>query len=223
MKQLLFYIELILDKLYSLYFCLRCFAFKDAIKLPVSISHHVSIGNVYKGCILFDVPIQKGLLLIGHHGFSAVAEQEGLINIDPDCKLILKGTARFGQGIRLWIENGASIELGDNFYCNKNCLIRANENMTFGKDALVGWNVEFNTTDGHDIYVMGNKKANSAPITIGNKVWIASHAIISKGVHLADNCVVAQCSVVTKDFDTPSMLVGGVPAKTICGDVSWEL
>lgn len=53
-----------------------------------------------------------------------------------------------------------------------------------------------------------------APIHIGKKVWIGSHATILSGVTIGDNAIVAAGAVVTKDVPA-NTVVGGVPAKII--------
>lgn len=52
----------------------------------------------------------------------------------------------------------------------------------------------------------------SAPVVIGNNVWIGSNATILPGVTIGDNAVVAAGAVVTKDVPV-NTVVAGVPAK----------
>ena len=66
------------------------------------------------------------------------------------------------------------MHIGKDFYCNKNCLFRCCDNISFGDKALLGWNVTLQTTDGHVIEVDRQAKDNHGPIEIGNHVWIAS-------------------------------------------------
>ena len=53
-----------------------------------------------------------------------------------------------------------------------------------------------------------------APIHIGNKVWVGSHATILPGVTVGDNAIIAAGAVVNKDVPA-GVVVGGVPAKVI--------
>lgn len=64
-------------------------------------------------------------------------------------------------------------------------------------------------------------KEKSAPIHIGNHVWIGARATILKGVTIGDGAVVAAGAVVNKDVP-PNTLVGGVPARIIKENISWE-
>ncbi len=54
----------------------------------------------------------------------------------------------------------------------------------------------------------------SAPIIIGNYVYIGIRSIILPGVKIGNNCIIAAGSVVTKDVPD-NTVVGGVPAKRI--------
>lgn len=56
--------------------------------------------------------------------------------------------------------------------------------------------------------------ARSAPVKIGDYVFIGPRAIILPGVTIGDGAVVAAGAVVTKDVD-PFTIVGGVPTKVI--------
>ncbi len=53
-----------------------------------------------------------------------------------------------------------------------------------------------------------------APIHIGNKVWIGAGAVITKGVTIGDDSVIAAGAVVTHDVPE-NVIAGGVPAKVI--------
>lgn len=211
------------DYFHSLKFCLKVFPFGVAIKTPINISYQVKVGNIYKGAIVLEGSKSHNRVFIGHQGYSAIAENQGLINIERGGKLVVKGTARFAQGIRLWIDQDSTIEVGDNFYCNKNCLFRAFDNITIGKDVLMGWNIELNTSDGHTIFIDGIHKQNHGPIKIGNHVWVASHVNISKNALLSNNSIISQKSLVISKFNESNILIGGIPAKVLKGNVDWNI
>ncbi len=54
----------------------------------------------------------------------------------------------------------------------------------------------------------------SSGVTIGNDVWIGTHAVVLPGVKIGDGAVVAAGAIVTDDVP-PNTIVGGVPAKTL--------
>lgn len=222
MSSIILYVSLLRDYVYSLWFCLKVLPFSDAIKTPINISHRVKVGSIRKGAIVLNGPIYHNRVFIGHRGFSAIADGEGLIHIEPDGMLIINGTASFAQGIRLWIDQNASITVGDHFSCNKNCLFRSFDDITIGKDVLMGWDIELNTSDGHLLQVDNVVKTNHGPIIIGNHVWVASHVVFSKNSSVADGSVVAQRSLIATKHEIPNVLLAGTPARKVKDNIEWQ-
>ena len=58
-------------------------------------------------------------------------------------------------------------------------------------------------------------------ITIGNKVWIATNAMVLPGVTIGDGAIIAAGAVVTHDVP-PQCMVAGVPAKVVKENVEWK-
>ena len=53
-----------------------------------------------------------------------------------------------------------------------------------------------------------------APVKLGRRVWVGSHATILPGVTVGDNAVIAAGAVVTKDVPA-NAVAAGVPAKVV--------
>ena len=56
---------------------------------------------------------------------------------------------------------------------------------------------------------------STAPVTIGNNVWIGAKVTILPGVSIAEGTVIAAGAVVAKSIAEPDMIMAGVPAKAI--------
>lgn len=75
--------------------------------------------------------------------------------------------------------------------------------------------------DNHTLLVDGVARSSSAPVVIGDGVWIGARATILKGVTIGDGAVVAAGAVVTRDVPAHS-LVAGVPARVVRAGVDWQ-
>ena len=63
------------------------------------------------------------------------------------------------------------------------------------------------------------KNIKTAPVEIGDDVWIGAHCLILKGVHIGPRSIIAAGSVVTKDIPS-DVIAGGNPCKVIKSLVS---
>lgn len=135
-----------------------------------------------------------------------------------DARLMVKGKFSFLYGSSIYVNQGAILELGSG-YCNINASISCFDHITIGSDVLISEQVLIRDSDDHQI--LNHKNNVTKPIHIGNHVWIGMRAAILKGVTIGDGAIIAAGSVVTSDVPANS-LVGGVPARIIRENISWE-
>lgn len=104
---------------------------------------------------------------------------------------------------------GYNIQVGSNFYVNFNCVFLDVNTITIGDNVLIGPNVSlFTASHPTDPQIRLSAKELSAPITIGNNVWIGGGAIICPGVNIGDNTIIGAGSVVVKDIPANVIAVG---------------
>lgn len=111
--------------------------------------------------------------------------------------------------------------MGDNFYANKNCFFSVDKRVSLGDNVLCGWNVQIRDSDGHRVFTNGVKHSDSEDVFVGKHCWLASDVVIMKGVHIADDNVVAFGSRVLRGCETSNNLLAGFPAKVVKTGVSW--
>ena len=110
---------------------------------------------------------------------------------------------------------GKNIHLGEDFLANYNVSIQDTAPVHIGRNCLIGPHTVLTTT-GHPLSPAGRRAhlATSAPITIGDDVWIGANCTIIGGVTIGNNVVVAAGAVVIDDLPD-NCLAAGVPARVI--------
>lgn len=110
---------------------------------------------------------------------------------------------------------GFNISIGENFFSNYNLVILDVAPVTIGNNVLFGPNVSLYTA-GHPIHPISRNSGYEygIPITIGDNVWLGGNVVVTPGVTIGENSVVAAGSVVVKDIPA-NVVAAGNPCKVI--------
>ena len=125
----------------------------------------------------------------------------------------------FGRETKAWIEPpfyfcyGYNIELGDNAYINFNCNFVDDGKIIIGKNVLFAPAVTIATV-GHPLDPTMREYMYTAPVKIGDNVWIGAGATICPGVTIGNGSVIGAGSVVTSDIPKNCIAVGN-PCKVL--------
>lgn len=136
-----------------------------------------------------------------------------------------------GRGKNLWItapfyvDYGNNIYFGDNCEVNMNCTFLDDNRIVIGNHALIAPNVQiytaFHPTNALDRFGEPREdgsfafcRTQTAPVIIGDRVWIGGGAIIMPGVTIGDNVVIGAGSVVTKDIPS-NVIAYGSPCRVV--------
>lgn len=131
------------------------------------------------------------------------------------------GTANLGAKVAIdrfsdvTIKNG-HLAIGARTYIGQFSVLCAREAITIGADCLIAEHVTIRDQDhrfGPDL-VTAQAGFVTAPIAIGNNVWIGAKTTITKGVTIGDNAVIGANSVVTQDIPANCVAVGA-PARAV--------
>lgn len=110
----------------------------------------------------------------------------------------------------------ALVHIGKNTTVGFHTFLFASESIKIGDDCLIAPFVYLVDSD-HSIDKASliNQQPNvTAPITIGNDVWLGTGCKILKGVTIGDGAIIAAGAVVNSDVG-PYEIHGGIPAKKI--------
>lgn len=100
----------------------------------------------------------------------------------------------------------------DHSCIGKDCIIYNKDKIVIGKHTVVS-QYSYLCSASHD-YTDTNHPLITAPIEIGNNVWVAANVFIGMGVKVGDGAVIGATSSVYKNVE-PWTVVGGNPAKYI--------
>lgn len=160
----------------------------------------------------------KGWSVLRYHG----VEFEGRPNIRGKLPQIEnEGRMHFGPQFSILgraapaaivAKPGAEITFGHRVHMNHGVAIYAAERITIGNYCLIGDHAAIYDTSFHQL--QPDRPVHTAPVTIGNNVWIARGAMILPGVTIGDYAVIGAHAVVAKDVPARTV-VGGNPAKPI--------
>lgn len=133
-----------------------------------------------------------------------------------------KGKIIIGTYVRIWAHMGvtqlyaaknAILKIGDNSFINTDTIISASKRIMIGDNVQIANQVILMDGDFHGVEDR-NSDGKAEGITIEDDVWIATRAMVLKGVRIGKGSTVAAGAVVTKDIPEYT-LVAGVPAKEI--------
>ncbi len=167
--------------------------------------------------IMGSLQVEDRLYLGTVHDYFSYRPSDFVLLRDSQCTI---NNFFFQTGFTCVVYPGAKLSInsgGTNFGVHIYCL----DSITIGKDVGLSHNVTLRDGDHHSVT---GQSSGTAPIVIGDHVWVGMNATILKGVTVGDGAVVAAGSVVTRDVPAHT-LVGGVPAKVIRENVyfDWNL
>jgi acetyltransferase-like isoleucine patch superfamily enzyme len=136
--------------------------------------------------------------------------------------LVARGAeVHFGQGCvldyGLVVESRGRLEVGERTVFGHHCTVAADESIMIGQNCLIAEMVSIRDHDhafaSTDVSIIDQGR-ETAPIRIGDNVWIGGKATITKGVSIGSNSVVGAHAVVTADLPEGCVAVG-IPARVI--------
>lgn len=196
--------------------------FRQAIKFPILIWGRMKmpLGN---GAIRIDYPqdkIYKGMIKFNRRdGAPGFQGQETEILLDGG-EITFRGPATIGRGVRLQLIMGGKLNLGYKSHIGHGANIVSFNKISIDDDSRLGFMVQIHDSDFHFSFDQSYKvKRNTAEVYIGKYCWIATRAMIMKGVRLPDYTTVSSNSLVNRNLtNKPFCLLGGTPAKLLKED-----
>ncbi len=204
----------------TLRFNLHYFPLKTALKLPVFVSRRTYLRELH-GEVVLPEKVETAMVKIGFGdvGHYDRKRSRGIWQVSGT--VTFGGKAGIGHGSKLSVRG--HLNFGADFNMTAESTIVCADNITFGKDCLVGWDVLVMDTDEHPLYDMaGNRLNPNRPIVVGNHVWIGCKCVLLKGAEVPDNTVVAAGTLLKSAFEGEGQVIGGNPPAVLKREVCWE-
>lgn len=206
----------------SLFYNLRLFPLKTALRIPILFDRRVVFSGIRRGCIELPENTHKFMIRIGFDDVRGISKRsKSFLVIGKKAKLVFEGECCLAKGVCLRSSEG-TVRFGENVYCNADMTIICSNSVSFGKESIFGWNVTIRDCDGHEILKDGKLTNASSPVVVGRHCWICQDVKVLKGVVIGDDNIVAMNSCVTKSFLETNSIIGGYPAKVIKNGVTWS-
>ena len=151
------------------------------------------------------------------------------VRFGPRCDVCRGARFMVGRGVNvtfgsgcvldhgLTVECRGSLEVGERTVFGHHCTIASDESISIGRDCLIAEMVSIRDHDhafsSREISIIDQGRA-TAPIRIGDNVWIGGKATVTKGVTIGSNTVVGAHAVVTTDLPADCVAVG-IPARVL--------
>ena len=121
--------------------------------------------------------------------------------------MIVGKNCEFAHGCCIEAHGKGVLEIGDHVYMNRYCMISCQEAVIIGSGCIFGPGVKIFDNNHQFSFENGvSQHLNTAPIRIGKNCWIASDAVILKGVNIGDNCLIGAGCIISEDVPSGMMV-----------------
>jgi carbonic anhydrase/acetyltransferase-like protein (isoleucine patch superfamily) len=145
------------------------------------------------------------------------------VRLGPHCSFVrasqvsLGFRCHFEQGVYVKVVNkSARVAVGDYVFVGRGTEFDISHRLLIGRDVLIAPGC-FITDHSHNHRAgstIASQGCESAPVTIGDDVWLGAHTVVLAGVTIGHGAIVAANSVVNADV-SPLTIVAGSPARVV--------
>lgn len=172
---------------------------------------------IYRGSrVRFDGDVELGgTLRVGNRWAGELTYAPAHVTVAEGARLVTTEDVNVYSGSTVVVDAGGELRLGSGM--NNKCTISCFNSITVGTGVYIAEQCLIRDSDNHSVQ---GSRAVSAPIVIGDNVWIGLRSTILKGVTIGEGAIVAAGSVVNRDVPAGA-LVAGVPAVVKRTGVNW--
>jgi len=194
----------------------RGIAFMMLGRLRSGTTKRTATVYTYLLCRLKDIRLGRH---IGFYGIPVLDRKPfSTILLGSRCRIRSDRTTNLARKKRCIIRTlnkGAYVEIQENTGINGS-VIAAAEKIVIGRDVLIGYNCYITDTDSHPLDPARRHldEAETAPVTIGDNVWLGANVVVLKGVTIGENSVIGANSLVLSSVPANVFAIGN-PCRVI--------
>lgn len=143
-----------------------------------------------------------------HIGIPAFISPYTELTFNYGSKVQIGRNLKMRSASKIRVRSGATLSIGDGFNMSGRNWITARDsvvigdNVTFGPGTIIyDHDHDFSTENG-----IREGKYLTAPVKIGNNVWIGADCIILRGTEVGDNCVIGAGTVLKGKYESNLMI-----------------
>ena len=111
------------------------------------------------------------------------------VTVDGKSELRIAKKLKMHNGAKIRVRKGGKLEIGKNFGMSNGCVVTAYDHIKIGDNVMLGPNVLIYDQDRAEGGVAA-MRFKTAPVVIGNNVWIGANTLILRGTTIGDNSVI---------------------------------
>lgn len=203
----------------TLWLNFRCFSFKQAIHLPVSVYGRPKFYGLEGRMRIEGVKPRRGLITFNrvHIAAPGYCGSQSILLLRGN--IIFRGAGQIDTGCKIIVEHDARLDLGDHFKISDCVNVYASVKIVIGNQSRIAHRCQILDSNFHCIADLNKNiiPREKRMITIGNNCWICNSTTVAGGTILSDFTIVGSNSLVNRNFaDVPQYsLIAGCPAKFI--------
>ena len=131
------------------------------------------------------------------------------VTVDGKSELRIAKKLKMHNGAMIRVRKGGKLEIGKNFGMSNGCVVTAYDHIKIGDNVMLGPNVLIYDQD-HDYRAEGGVAAmrfKTAPVVIGNNVWIGANTLILRGTTIGDNSVIGGGTDIKGEYPPDSVII----------------
>lgn len=206
----------------TIYYNFRLCPLRQAVLCPLYIYGKTRTWSLRGKIVIDSNNIKSGMVKWGYDwGYRS----NGVTIVRIEGEVHFNGICTIAKATDIAVFTGASLFFGRGGEILENTLIYCADRITIGDNFSFTFQSSMMDTDFHYMLDIAKSRITrkTAPIIIGDNVWVGNRATIKKGVRIPDNTIIAASySVLTKDYSQlpPYSIIGGCPAKLLTSGYS---